>query len=48
MDAVDNRDPPLKELPTRELKLKRHRVRRDSPSNPPVRLRLKSNNSPLK
>ncbi|GFT39501.1 hypothetical protein NPIL_560961 [Nephila pilipes] len=47
MDALDNRESSLKELPTRELKLKRHKVRRDSPTIPPVRLRLKSNNSPL-
>ncbi|GIY95451.1 uncharacterized protein CEXT_393741 [Caerostris extrusa] len=47
MDALDNRESSLKELPTRELKLKRHKVRRDSPTIPPVRLRLKSNTSPL-
>ncbi|KAG8189337.1 hypothetical protein JTE90_021842 [Oedothorax gibbosus] len=47
MDALDNREPSLKELPTRELKLKRHQVRRDSPTIAPVRLRLKNNNSPL-
>ncbi|KFM66456.1 Transcription cofactor vestigial-like protein 4, partial [Stegodyphus mimosarum] len=47
MDTVDGREPSFKELPTRELKLKRHKVRRDSPTIPPVRLRLKSNTSPL-
>ncbi|CAL1269739.1 unnamed protein product [Larinioides sclopetarius] len=46
MDALDSRES-FKELPTRELKLKRHKSRRDSPTVPPVRLRLKSNNSPL-
>ncbi|XP_054721351.1 uncharacterized protein LOC129231129 [Uloborus diversus] len=47
MESLDTRDLSLKELPTRELKLKRHKVRRDSPTIPPIRLRLKSNVSPL-
>lgn len=48
MDAADSRESSLKELPTRELKLKRHKVRRDSPTIPPIRLRLKSSASSMK
>lgn len=47
MEQMECRDTSLKELPTRESKLKRNKDRRDSPTVPPVRLRLKSNSSPL-
>ncbi|XP_015913065.1 transcription cofactor vestigial-like protein 4 [Parasteatoda tepidariorum] len=47
MSSLENKDYILKELPTKGLKLKRHKDRRDSPTIPPVRLRLKSSSSPL-